>query len=109
MKYYSIEEIETMMQKNETKNPRNEYFNKELKTIIEYYKKEKMLSSRIIKPVQDEYIEKSIELVEEVFTEAKDKEEGKLVKNLVKRIQMKMCCLQIQHYSWQLDQVEVNI
>lgn len=44
LKYYSVEEIGRMLEQNRTENPRNEYFNKEIKTIIEQYKKEKMLS-----------------------------------------------------------------
>ena len=42
LKYYHIEEIERLLQENKTENPRNEYFNEELRTIIECYKKEKM-------------------------------------------------------------------
>lgn len=45
--------------------------------------------NRTIKPVTKEYIEKSTQLVEEVFTEYKDKEEGKVVKALVKEIRSK--------------------
>ena len=44
LKYYSVGEIGRMLEQNRTENPRNEYFNKEIKTIIEQYKKEKMLS-----------------------------------------------------------------
>ena len=40
LKYYSVEEIGRMLEQNQTENPRNEYFNKEIKTIIEHYKKE---------------------------------------------------------------------
>ena len=44
LKYYSVDEIERALEQNETQNPRNKYFNKEIKTIIEQYKKEKLLS-----------------------------------------------------------------
>lgn len=44
LKYYSVEEIGRMLEQNQTENPRNQYFNKEIKTIIEHYMKEKMLS-----------------------------------------------------------------
>lgn len=42
LKYYHIDEIERLLQENKTENPRNEYFNEELRTIIECYKKEKI-------------------------------------------------------------------
>ncbi len=42
LKYRSIEEIERMLSENETQNPRKKYFNKEIRTVIEYYKREKM-------------------------------------------------------------------
>ena len=44
LKYYDIEEIEQILDENKTQNPRNEYFNKEMKTVIELYRKEKLLS-----------------------------------------------------------------
>ena len=42
LKYYHIDEIERLLKENKTENTRNEYFNEELKTIIECYKKEKI-------------------------------------------------------------------
>ena len=42
LKYCSIEEIERLLKQNETQNPRNKYFNKETKTIIEFYRREKL-------------------------------------------------------------------
>ena len=44
LKYYSVEEIGRMLEQNQTENPRNEYFNTEIKTIIEHYRREKLLS-----------------------------------------------------------------
>lgn len=44
LKYYSVEEIERMLKQNQTENPRNEYFNKEIRTVIEHYRREKLLS-----------------------------------------------------------------
>lgn len=41
LKYYSVEEIERILEQNQTKNPRNEYFNKEIKILIGHYMKEK--------------------------------------------------------------------
>lgn len=39
LKYYSIEEIEQMLLQNKTDNPRCEYFDKEMKLVIDNYKK----------------------------------------------------------------------
>ena len=44
LKYYSVEEIGRMLEQNQTENPRNQYFNKEIKTIMEHYRREKLLS-----------------------------------------------------------------
>ena len=41
LKFYSISEIEKILEENETKNPRNSYFNIEMKKIINYYKIER--------------------------------------------------------------------
>ena len=43
LKYYNIDDIERVLEQNQTQNPRSEYFNKEIRTVIEHYRK-KMLS-----------------------------------------------------------------
>lgn len=44
---------------------------------------------RIIKSMEDKYLFPSLELVEEVFTEYKNPEEGKMVRQLVQEIRAK--------------------
>ena len=44
LKYYSVEEIGKILEQNQTENRRNKYFNKEIKTVIEHYRREKLLS-----------------------------------------------------------------
>lgn len=44
LKYYNIYDIERILEQNETQNPRSEYFNKEIRTVIEHYRKIKLLS-----------------------------------------------------------------
>ena len=44
LKYYNIDDIERVLEQNQTQNPRSEYFNKEIRTVIEHYRKEKLLS-----------------------------------------------------------------
>ena len=45
--------------------------------------------NRTIKPITKEYIEKSCELVEQVFTDYENEKEGKLVRKLVEEIRSK--------------------
>lgn len=45
--------------------------------------------NRTIKPITKEYIEKSCELVEQVFTDHENEKEGKLVRKLVEEIRSK--------------------
>lgn len=58
--------------------------------------------NRTIKPVTDDYIEKSSELVDSVFTEYKNKEEGKMVRALVDEIRSK------KYYVPELDLMAVD-
>jgi len=44
LKYYNIDEIEKILEQNETQNPRSEYFTEEIRTVSEHYRKEKLLS-----------------------------------------------------------------
>lgn len=45
--------------------------------------------NRIIKPVTEDYLEKSLDLVQQVFTEYKNPEEGIAVRKLVEEIRSK--------------------
>lgn len=58
--------------------------------------------NRIIKPVTGEYIEKSSELVDSVFTDYKNKQEGKVVRSLVEEIRSK------KYYIPELDLMAVD-
>lgn len=62
----------------------------------------KGIINRTIKPVTDEYIKKSSELVEKVFTDHQNEDEGKLVRALVEEIRSK------KYYIPELDLMAVN-
>ena len=57
---------------------------------------------RIIKSMEDRYLQPSLELVEAVFTASESEEDGKLVRNLVKEIRSK------RFYLPQLELIMVN-
>lgn len=63
---------------------------------------ENQIINRTIKNVTGEYIKKSCELVEKVFTDHKNEEEGKLVRALVEEIRSK------KYYIPELDLMAVN-
>ena len=58
--------------------------------------------NRTIKHVTNEYLEKSCELVEKVFTDYKDEKEGKIVRALVEEIRSK------EYYIPELDLMAVD-
>ena len=58
--------------------------------------------NRTIKQVTNEYLEKSCELVEKVFTDHKDEKEGKIVRALVEEIRSK------EYYIPELDLMAVD-
>lgn len=58
--------------------------------------------SRIIKSMDDNYLEESLNLVEAVFTESENAESGKLVRSLVEEIRRK------QFYLPELELIMVN-
>ena len=43
LKYYDVEDIDKILEQDKTQNPRRKYFNQELRTIIDYYKREKII------------------------------------------------------------------
>ncbi len=58
--------------------------------------------NRMIKAMEEKYLEQSLPFVEKVFTEWSDEEEGKLVKQLVKEIRSK------KYYIPELELIMVN-
>ena len=52
---------------------------------------------RIIRPVQQDELEKSLDFVEKVFTHSESAEDGKIVRNLLAEIRSK------KYYEPQLD------
>lgn len=58
--------------------------------------------NRIIKSMEDKYIDSSLPFIEKVFTEWSDEEEGKLVRRLVEEIRSK------KYYVPELELVMVN-
>lgn len=59
-------------------------------------------SNRTIKPMEEKYLTSSLELVEKVFTEHENAEEGKLVRSLVEEIRSK------KYYVPELELVMVD-
>jgi len=57
---------------------------------------------RIIKPMEDTYLEKSLDMVEAVFTVHQDAKEGRMVRSLVEEIRSK------RFYLPQLELITVN-
>lgn len=57
---------------------------------------------RIIKIIEEKYLEESLNFVEEVFTDSETKEDGLIVRNLVKEIRQK------KFYVPELDLIMVN-
>ena len=66
------------------------------------YRRSLKSMNRIIKSIEDKYLQPSLELVEDVFTKHSDHEEGLLVRRLVGEIRSK------KYYLPELDLVMVN-